>query len=82
MLTDGEHYSNIRSKHEPRAGGAMIVDYDFMLGRQRFRGVGWRGLAALGLLFTLRAVIVSIIVIIAKSLGASVLPLLQRLLGI
>jgi hypothetical protein len=63
-------------------GGAMIVDYDFMLGRQRFRGVGWRGLAALGLLFTLRATIAGIFMIIAKPLGASVLPLLQRLLGI
>ena len=27
----------------------MTVDYDFTLGKQRFRGVGWRGLAADGL---------------------------------
>ena len=67
---------------ELEPGGAMIVDYDFVLGRQRFRGVGWRGLAALGLLFTARATTIGIIVIYAKPASAWLLPLLQRLLGI
>jgi hypothetical protein len=61
----------------------MIVDYDFTLGRQhRLRGVGWRGLAALGLLFAVRGTILVIIVLTAKSSGAWLLQLLQRLLGI
>jgi hypothetical protein len=41
----------------------MVVDFDFMLGRkQRLRGAGWRGLAALGILFALRATIIAVIV--------------------
>jgi len=60
----------------------MIVDFDFMLGRQRFRGVGWRGLVALGLLFALRAAIAGIIVISANPVNAFLLSLLQRLLGV
>jgi hypothetical protein len=63
-------------------GGAMIVDYDFTLGKQRLRGVGWRGLVALSLLFAVRATILGIIVFSAKPVGAWLLPLLQRLLGI
>ena len=60
----------------------MVVDYDFTFRHQRLRGAGWRGLAALGLLFAVRATTIGIIVIYAKPVGARLLPLLQRLLGL
>jgi hypothetical protein len=66
-LTDSEHYSNILAIIMLRPGGAMIVDYDFTLGKQRLRGVGWRGLAALGITLIIRAAVLAIIVISAKS---------------
>lgn len=59
----------------------MIVDYDFTLGKQRLRGVGWRGLVALAMTFIFRAVIFAIIIVSAKS-ASSWLPLLiERLFG-
>jgi hypothetical protein len=58
----------------------MIVDYDFTLGKKRLRGAGWRGLAALGLLFSVRAVVLSIIVFSAKPASAWFWQLLQHLL--
>ena len=60
-------------------GGAMIVDYDFMLGRQRFRGVGWRGLVALGITLMVRAMVFAIIVISANNASGWVPQLIKRL---
>ena len=57
----------------------MIVDYDFMLGRQRFRGVGWRGLVALGITLMVRAMVFAIIVIPAKNASGWVPQLIKRL---
>jgi hypothetical protein len=62
-------------------GGAMIVDYDFMLGRQRFRGVGWRGLVALGITLMVRAMIIAIIIISAKNASGWMPQLIERLFG-
>jgi hypothetical protein len=59
----------------------MVVDYDFTLGRQRLRGTGWRGLAALGITLSLRAGTVAVIVISAKSISSWLVHLLQPLLG-
>ena len=59
----------------------MVVDYDFTLGRQRLRGTGWRGLAALGITLSLRAVILAVVVVSAKPTGALLVYLLQPLLG-
>ena len=60
----------------------MVVDYDFVVGKKRFRGVGWRGLAALAVMFVLRATVFGIILVSAKPSGAWLVQLLQRLLGI
>ena len=60
----------------------MIVDYDFTLGRKHLRGAGWRGLVALGLLFAVRAAVLSIIVFSAKPTGIWLWQLLQHLLGV
>jgi hypothetical protein len=62
-------------------GGAMIVDYDFMLGKQRFRGVGWRGLVALGITLMVRAAVLAIIIISAKNASSWVPQLIERLFG-
>ena len=62
-------------------GGAMIVDYYFVLGRQRFRGVGWRGLAALGITLMVRAMVLAIIIISAKNVSGWVPQLIERLFG-
>jgi hypothetical protein len=67
MLTDSEHSSNMPAIIMLEPGGAMIVDYDFTLGKQRLRGVGWRGLVALGITLIIRAAMLSVIVISAKS---------------
>jgi hypothetical protein len=62
-------------------GGAMIVDYDFTLGKQRLRGVGWRGLVALGITLVFRTAAFAIIVISAKTLSAWLPQLIERLFG-
>ena len=59
----------------------MIVDYDFMLGRQRFRGVGWRGLVALGITLMVRATILAIIIVSAKNASIWAPQLIERLFG-
>lgn len=59
----------------------MVVDYDFIVGKQRLRGAGWRGLVALFLWFALRLTITIIIVIWSKPVADRLLPLVQRLAG-
>jgi hypothetical protein len=59
----------------------MIVDYDFTLGKQRLRGVGWRGLVALGITLILRAAVLAVIVITAKNAGSWLPHLVERLFG-
>ena len=59
----------------------MIVDYDFMLGKQRFRGVGWRGLVALGITLMVRAAVLAIIIISAKNASSWMPQLIERLFG-
>ena len=59
----------------------MIVDYDFMLGKQRFRGVGWRGLVALGITLMVRAAVLAIIIISAKNASGWMPKLIERLFG-
>ena len=48
----------------------MVVDYDFTLGKQRLRGVGWRGLVALGITLVFRTEAFAIMVISAKTVEA------------
>ena len=61
---------------------AMIVDYDFTLGRtRRLRGSGWRGLAALAMLFALRAMLITIIVLSARPGDTWLTQFLRQLLG-
>jgi hypothetical protein len=81
MLTCREHYSNIRDEMMPEPGGAMVVDYDFTLGKQRLRGVGWRGLVALVITLVFRAAMIAIIIISAKSASGWVPQLIERLFG-
>ena len=57
----------------------MVMDYDFRLGRNHLRGNGWRGLAALALVLTLRAAIVGAIAFYAIPGGAWVIRLIERL---
>jgi hypothetical protein len=55
------------------------MDYDFRLGRSQLRRNGWRGLAALALVLTLRAAIVGAIAFYAIPGGAWVIRLIERL---
>ena len=59
----------------------MIADYDFTLGKQRLRGAGRRGLVALGITLVFRTAAFAIIVISAKTLGAWLPQLIERLFG-
>jgi hypothetical protein len=57
----------------------VAIDYDFKLGRNHLRGNGWRGLAALVVVMTLRAVIVGAIAISARSGGVWLVQLIEHL---
>jgi hypothetical protein len=59
----------------------MVVDYDFTLGRNRLRGVGWRGLVALGLTLALRAATLTIITVSARYATAWLAHLLHSWLS-
>jgi hypothetical protein len=59
----------------------MTADFDFTLGKQRFRGVGWRGLAALGITLMVRAMVLAIIVFSAKNASSWVPQVIERLFG-
>ena len=59
----------------------MIADYDFTLRNLRLRGVGWRGLIALGITLIFRAAVLATIVIAAKNAGSWLPHLVERLFG-
>lgn len=59
----------------------MTVDFDFTLGKQRLRGVGWRGLLAFGITLMVRAAVLAIIIISAKNASAWLPQLIARLFG-
>jgi hypothetical protein len=56
----------------------VVIDYDFRLGKNHFRGNGWRGLAALVIVLALRATIVGAIAIWAKSGSFWLVQLIQH----
>jgi len=58
----------------------VAIDYDFKLGRNHLRGNGWRGLAALVVVLTLRAAIVGTIAITARPGGMWLVQLMEHLL--
>ena len=58
-----------------------VMDYDFTLGNQRLRGVGWRGLVALVITLVFRTAAFAIIVISAKTLSTWLPQLIERLFG-
>ena len=57
----------------------MVIDYDFRVGKNRLRGTGPRGLAALAIVVTLRAALVGMIAVSAKTGGIWLAQLLQHL---
>jgi hypothetical protein len=57
----------------------VAIDYDFKLGRNHLRGNGWRGLAALVLVLTLRAAILGMIAISARPGGIWLVQLIEHL---
>jgi hypothetical protein len=58
----------------------VATDYDFKLGKSHLRGNGWRGLAALVLVLTLRAAIVGTIAVSARPGGVWLIQLIERLI--
>jgi hypothetical protein len=58
----------------------VAIDYDFKLGRNHLRGNGWRGLAALVVVLTLRAAIVGTIVITARPGGMWLVQFMEHFL--
>ena len=59
----------------------IVVDYDFRLGKNHLRGNGWRGLAALVIILSLRATIIAAIVFSAKPGSLLLVHLLQYLVS-
>jgi len=59
----------------------MTADYDFTIRNLRLRGVGWRGLMALGITLIFRAAALAIIVLAAKNTGGWIPQLIERLYG-
>ena len=57
----------------------MMIDYDFRVGKNHLRGTGPRGLAALAIVVTLRAALVGMIAVSAKTGGIWLAQLLQHL---
>jgi hypothetical protein len=57
----------------------LVNDYDFRLAKARFRGNGWRGLAALVIVLIVRAAIVVAIAFSAGSGGISLIKLIEHL---
>jgi hypothetical protein len=58
----------------------VATDYDFKLGKSHLRGNGWRGLAALVLVLTLRAAIVGTVAVSARPGGVWLIQLIERLI--
>jgi hypothetical protein len=57
----------------------VVVDYDFRLGKSHLRGNGWRGLAALAIVLTMRAAIVSAVAFLARLGSAWLIQLIEHL---
>jgi hypothetical protein len=57
--------------------GSVLTDYDFQLGKNHFRGSGWRGLAALGVILIFRLAILGILVVSARPASAWLINLLR-----
>jgi hypothetical protein len=57
----------------------MVIDFDFRLGKSHLRGNGWRGLAALAIVLTVRAAIVGAIVFSARPGGVWLVQLIEQL---
>jgi hypothetical protein len=57
----------------------VVIDYDFRLGKSHLRGNGWRGLAALAIVLTLRAAIVGAIAFSASPGGVWLARLIEHL---
>jgi hypothetical protein len=60
-------------------GTAVVIDYDLRLGKNHLRGNGSRGLAALVVILSLRAAMVSAIALSAKSGAIWLVQLLWNL---
>jgi hypothetical protein len=58
---------------------AVVVDYDFRLGKSHLRGNGWRGLAALAIVLTVRAAIVGAIAFSARPGGVWLVEFIEHL---
>jgi hypothetical protein len=57
----------------------VVIDYDFRLGKSHLRGKGWRGLAALAMVLTVRAAIVGTIAFSARPGGVWLFELIEHL---
>jgi hypothetical protein len=57
----------------------VVVDYDFRLGKSHLRGNGWRGLAALAIVLTMRAAIVSAVAFLARLGSVWLIQLIEQL---
>jgi hypothetical protein len=57
----------------------VVIDYDFRLGKSHLRGNGWRGLAALAIVLTVRAAIVAAIAFSARPTGVWIFQLIEHL---
>jgi hypothetical protein len=57
----------------------MVIDFDFRLGKSHLRGNGWRGLAALAIVLTVRAAIVGAIAFSARPGGVWLVQLIEQL---
>jgi hypothetical protein len=57
----------------------VVVDYDFRLGKSHLRGNGWRGLAALAIVLTMRAAIVSAVAFLARLGSVWLIQLIEHL---
>jgi hypothetical protein len=57
----------------------VVVDYDFRLGKSHLRGNGWRGLAALAIVLTMRAAIVGAVAFLARLGSVWLIQLIEQL---
>jgi len=57
----------------------VVADYDFRLGKSHLRGNGWRGLAALAIVLTMRAAIVGAVAFSARLGGVWLIQLIEHL---
>jgi len=55
----------------------MVIDFDFKLGKNHLRGTGPRGLAALVIVFALRAALLGMVAVSARAGGIWLVQLLH-----